>query len=70
METYRIYYEKGEDEEILNILRSTKNVLIDAVTEKSIGIKIGGTDPKSTYVKLLDLIDKYVFSFRPFYRYY
>jgi hypothetical protein len=69
MENYRIYFEKGEEEEILSILRSTKGVMVDAVNDKSIGITIEGTNPKSTYIKLLNIIDRYVFSFRPFNRY-
>jgi hypothetical protein len=69
MENYRIYFEKGEEEEILTILRNTKGVLIDAVNDRSIGISIEGTNPKNQYLKLLNIIDRYVFSFRPFHRY-
>ena len=65
MENYRIYYEKGEEEAILNILRSSSDVLVDNINDHSIGITIERDHANSVYVRLLDQIDREVYVFRP-----
>ena len=65
MENYRIYFEKGEEEEILNILRMTNDILIDNINSNSIGITIERDHADAFYVKLLDQIDRDVYAFRP-----
>jgi hypothetical protein len=69
MENYRIYYEEGEEEEILKILRSSNDVLIDNINEHSIGITIESDHANAFYVKILDQIDREVYAFRPHHRY-
>jgi hypothetical protein len=70
MENYRIYFEEGEEEEILRILRQYHDVLIDNVNNTSIGITIEKERADPFYVKLMDMIDQQVYAFRPHYRYF
>jgi hypothetical protein len=70
MENYRIYFEEGEEEEILNILRRSHDVLIDNINSNSIGITIERDNAGPLYVRLLDQIDREVYAFRPHHRYY
>lgn len=70
MENYRIYFEEGEEEEILRILHETSDVIIDNMHGNSIGITIEKDNPDLFYVKLLERIDRQVFEFRPHHRYY
>jgi hypothetical protein len=70
MENYRIYFEQGEEEEILRILRSSSDIMIDNISANSIGVTIEKDDPESFYVRLLDQIDREVYAFRPHHRYY
>lgn len=70
MENYRIYFEEGEDEEILTILRSFSDVLINNVNVNSIAITIEKDDADTFYAKLIDKIDRLVYAFRPHYKYY
>jgi len=70
MENYRIYFEEGEEEEILTILRRSHDVLIDNINSNSIGITIEKDNAGSLYVRLLDQIDREVYAFRPHHRYY
>jgi hypothetical protein len=65
MENYRIYFEHGEEEEILSVLRSYNDIIIDNINSNSIGITIERDDAESFYVRLLDQIDRDVYSFRP-----
>lgn len=65
MENYRIYYEEGEEEEILRILRRHSDVLIDNLNGTSIGVTIENDDANSFYIKLMDEIDRHVYAFRP-----
>lgn len=69
MEHYKIYFEEDEEEDILNILRSSNDVLIDCIQANNIGITIKKEDADSFYFKLLDRIDRTVSAFRP-HRYY
>jgi hypothetical protein len=70
MENYRIYYEQGEEDDILRILRRSSDVLIDNINENSIGITIEKDDAESFYVKLLNQIDREVYDFRLYHDYY
>ena len=66
MENYRIYFEDGgEREDIMRILRSSSDVLIDNINTNSFGITIERDDAESFYVKLIDKIDREVYAFRP-----
>jgi hypothetical protein len=70
MENYRIYFEEGEQDDILRILRKSSDVLIDNITSNSIGITIEKDDAELFYVRLLNQIDREVYDFRPHHRYY
>jgi hypothetical protein len=70
MENYRIYFEEGEADDILRILRRSGDVLIDNITANSIGITIEKDDAELFYVRLLDQIDREVYDFRPHHRYH
>ena len=70
MENYRIYFEEGEEEDILAILRRSEDVLIDNINTNSIGITIEKDNAGSLYVRLLDQIDREIYAFRPHHRYY
>jgi hypothetical protein len=70
MENYRIYFEEGEQDDILRILRRSSDVLIDNITSNSIGITIEKDDAELFYVRLLNQIDREVYDFRPHHRYY
>lgn len=70
MENYRIYFEEGEEEDILRILRRSSDVLIDNIHNNSIGITVEKDDADLFYVRLLEQIDREVYDFRPHHRYY
>jgi hypothetical protein len=70
MENYRIYFEEGEEDEILRILRRSSDILIDNINNNSIGITVEKDDADSFYVKLMDLIDQQVYAFRPHHSYH
>ena len=65
MENYRIYFDEEEKDDVLRILRSYSDVLIDNMNTNSFGITIERDDAKSFYIKLLDQIDREVYAFRP-----
>lgn len=70
MENYRIYYQEGEQDDILRILRRSSDVLIDNITSNSIGITVEREDAEWFYARLLDQIHREVYDFRPHYTYY
>jgi hypothetical protein len=65
MENYRVYFEEGEREDVLRILRRSSDVLIDNINTNSFGITIERDDAEAFYVKLLDRIDREIYQFRP-----
>jgi uncharacterized UPF0146 family protein len=65
MENYRIYFEPGEEDDILEKLRRYNDIVIDNINANSIGITIERDDAESFYVKVMDQIDREVYSFRP-----
>jgi hypothetical protein len=70
MENYRIYFQEGEQEDILRILRRSSDVLIDNISTNSIGITVEREDAETFYVRLLEHLDREVYDFRPHHRYY
>jgi hypothetical protein len=70
MENYRIYFQEGEQEDILRILRRWSDVLIDNINNNSIGITVEREDAETFYVRLLEHLDREVYDFRPHHRYY
>jgi hypothetical protein len=70
MENYRVYYQEGEAEDILRILRRSNDVLIDNINSNSIGITVERADAEKFYTRLLDQIYREVYDFRPHHTYY
>lgn len=70
MENYRIYFQEGEQDDILRILRRSSDVLIDNINSNSIGITVERDDADTFYVRLLEHLDREVYDFRPHHRYY
>ena len=70
MENYRVYFEEGEQEDVLRILHSYSDVLIDNINGNSIGITIERDDADSFYVRLMNHLDREVFDFREHHRYH
>lgn len=64
MENYRVYYQEGEEEDILRILRRTSDVVIDNINHNSIGITVERNDAERVYIHLLDQIQREVYDFR------
>ena len=69
MENYRIYFEPGEEDDILEKLRRYNDIVIDNINSNSIGITIERDDAETLYLKVMDQIDREVYSFRPHMRY-
>ena len=69
MENYRIYFEPEEKEDVFRILRSYSDILIDNINTSSFGITIERDDAESFYLRVLDQVDREVYSFRPHNRY-
>ena len=69
MENYRVYYEEGEQEDILRILHSFSDIVVDNINSNSIGITIERDDAAHFYLRLLNKLDREVFDFRPHLRY-
>lgn len=65
MATYRIYFEEGEEDDVLRILHSTIGVTIDGHNSKSATITIEQRNPNKLYRNLVDRIDQQVYAFRP-----
>jgi hypothetical protein len=65
MENYRIYFQEGEEEDILRILRQSSDILIDNISGNSIGITVEREDADHFYLRLLNQLDREVFDFRP-----
>jgi hypothetical protein len=70
MEHYRIDFQEGEEEDILRILRSTRDVLIDHINANNIVITIKRDHANELYRSLLDRIDQLVYAFRPHHGYF
>lgn len=69
MENYRIYFEPGEEDDILEKLRRYNDIVIDNINSNSIGITIERDDAEPLYLKVMDRLDREVYSFRPHLRY-
>ena len=70
MENFRVYYQQGEEEDILRILRRSNDVLIDNINENSIGITVEKDNAEEFYARLIDQIHREVYDFRPHHNYY
>lgn len=70
MENFRVYYQPGEEDDILRILRRSNDVLIDNISPGSIGITIERDNAEEFYTRLLDQIYREVYDFRQHHKYY
>jgi hypothetical protein len=70
MENFRIYYQQGEEEDILRILRRSNDILIDNISTNSIGITIERDEADELYARLIDQIHREGYDFRPHHNYY
>ena len=64
MENYRVYYQEGEVDDILRILRRSSDILIDNINSNSIGITVERDNAEEFYAKLLDQLHREVYDFR------
>ena len=70
MEKYRIFFQEGEEEDVLRILGSSRDVHIDQVNTNQVVFSITGDHPHEVFEHLLDRVDQLVYAFRPHYGYY
>lgn len=64
MENYRIYFDDSEREQILKILERYNDIVIDNVDDHSVGITIELDDSSEFYRKLMEEIDRSIYSLR------
>jgi hypothetical protein len=64
MENYRIYFDENERNEIVGILRKYNDIIIDNIEDTSVGITIERDEGGLFYKRLMDEIDRDVFSIR------
>jgi hypothetical protein len=69
MENFRVYYQQGEEEDILRILRQSSDILIDNINSNSIGITVERHDAQGFYGRLLHQLQREVYDFRPHHNY-
>lgn len=65
-----MYYQQGEEEDILRILRRSSDVLIDNINDNSIGITVEKDNAEEFYARLIDQIYREVYDFRPHLNYF
>jgi hypothetical protein len=64
MENYRIYFDESERNEVVRILRSYNDVIIDHIDNHSVAITIEREDSAAFYRNLMNEIDQNVYSLR------
>jgi hypothetical protein len=64
MENYRIYFDQSERNEVIRIVRSYNDIIIDNIDDHSIGITIEREDSAEFYRRLMEEIDRDVYSMR------
>lgn len=64
MENYRIYFDDRERNEVIRILRSHNDIVIDNIDDHSVGITIERDDSGAFYRQIMNEIDKEVYSLR------
>jgi len=64
MENYRIYFDTTERNEVVRILRKYNDIIIDNIDDQSVGITIERDDNSNLYRRVLEEIDRDVYSAR------
>jgi hypothetical protein len=64
MQNYRIYFDESEREDLLRILRSYNDIIIDNIDDHSVGITIERDDDGEFYRALMNEIDRDIYSLR------
>ncbi len=64
MENYRIFFDTAERNEVVRILRKYNDIIIDNIDDHSVGITIERDDGGNLYQRVLDEIDRDVYSMR------
>lgn len=64
MNNYRIYFDQIERNEVVRILRSFNDVIIDNIDDHSVGITIELDDNGALYRHIMDIIERDVYSIR------
>ena len=64
MENYRIYFDESERNDVVRILRSYNDIIIDNIDDHSVGITIEHQDAPAFYREVMSEIDRQVYSLR------
>jgi hypothetical protein len=64
MTNYRIYFDDSERNEVVKILRSYNDVVIDNIDNHSVGITIEHDDGERLYREIMEIIDRDIYSLR------
>jgi hypothetical protein len=64
MENYRIYFDELEKADVVRILRSYNDIIIDNIDDHSVGITIERDDGGAFYRDIMTEIDRQVYSLR------
>jgi hypothetical protein len=64
MNSYRIYFDETERNEVVRILRGYNDVIIDNIDDNSVGITIELDNGDVLYRELMEIIDRDVYSTR------
>jgi hypothetical protein len=64
MDNYRIYFDESERNEVVRILRKYNDIVIDNIDDNSVGITIERDDSGPFYKRIMEEIDRDVFSIR------
>jgi hypothetical protein len=64
MENYRIYFDESERAEVVRILRKYNDIVIDNIDDNSVGITIERDDSGLFYKRIMEEIDRDIFSIR------
>jgi hypothetical protein len=64
MENYRIYFDESERDDVVRILRTYNDIIIDNIDDHSVGITIERDDAGMFYRNVMSEIDRQVYSLR------
>jgi hypothetical protein len=64
MDNYRIYFDESERNEVVRILRKYNDIVIDNIDDNSVGITMERDDSGPFYKRIMEEIDRDVFSIR------